>query len=957
MGQDSEYGRKLKELEDAKVRVIEAMKTIQGEQLRLAGIRLEQLNGDIERLQAQNGTGTTVNNTAPQYYAQNQVNRPNNYEQTVTTQYVSHQNNVNPIPMSQYIQQKREVVSKVYPGSHRELGTNINRAQPVYAPNSQRRLVNWVNTNTFGSQVNNVVSPPVVYQQNIVQAPVLQQQVVEAQEDNRVSETQAFIQNMDNNNDYQLTQREQERFTESLNYVKHDPEFSLNNYQTYVDEQGNKHIRYVVKRNVYGEMPPTQNVNVEQVQQVNEQPVSIEHRQQSERTQEQEAIRSPSLQNTNPQRSQTEEKSQTDDQIFQQKPIEHVTYDKNGNPVKVYTTIDENGQPLQIINIIQNDIEIQYVSFIDENGKQKVKLLKEFLEEQENEENNPESEQKKNERQLEEINKDQIKKRLTEENERRLGGQEGQGLSNSQVRVTRYSDNYYSNVYDSSKDNIRFASLDQKQRVVEQQQEVRESSQQNNEVLQQTADFVKQDNTELVFEEVNQEQQPEATTEEKQVEQPEEQQESLSNQQEKEKLLQKLGKTQEKMEKYLKQIEEINSKSQTDNQLEKQEPEAKETRQLPSRAYSETNRGYVGRIEEVRRQTEHQAYNREEPVNNQTSYYTEVDVRTYPNTNKGVTKTFTRRYHTTEYQGKSTPVEPQVRREQTEFRSDNVPEQVDAPLFARPGSETRKVQAIERTYQRNQTDVGQRTYQSERRGDRTDGREFVTQEMIVNGLKVRRRSLSRNKKTSNMLGAQFTKKKEPLKYETVGEVDENTSEQQRNNVETTEAMNETEQEVQRVEQQVNKIEDDYSRDDVPLTYTPLELEQRQPSKQQDVSLNYTEAELQQREEQDNQQNEFTSFGGQRNSEQEQTSNQQPEPESDEVLVKTRDGQVLRVRRDQLTYDENGNVSISMPRNPEELNTITVQQNETDNQSNSQQGSQQNNVITPQDMVGEETVQQ
>lgn len=937
---NSEYRQKMGELENARARVVDAIKTLQGDQLRLAKIRLEQLNQDIANLQRQNNSKSMINNNPP-YLVHNKVNQPytNSYGQT--TQNINQQGQTGAIPVERYIQQKQEVVNRVYPHSQRELRTNINQIQPIYAPTSQRRIVNWVNTSNFNSQTNNTMTQPIVYQQPPVQTQVTQQQTyipvetnrnyVNQVDDKRVSETQAFIQNMDNNNDYKLTQREQERFTESLNHVKFDPEFSLDNYETYVDEQGNKHIRYVVKRNVYGETQPIQETKVEVSQSIENRTESIQRRVESERNVEQEEIKSPSFKNTSQQKSVTEEQNQVEDQIFQQKPIEHVTYDKNGNPVKVYTTIDENGQPLQIINIIQNEIEIQYVSYIDENGKQKVKLLKEFLEEQENEENNNDSEAVKNIRQLDAINQDQIKKRLTEESERKVNTQVGQVTDNSQNRVTRYSDNYYNDMYDSNKDDIRFASLEQKQRAPEQ---VQVNSQQT-EPLQQTADFNKQKNEPIIYEEVKQEDQPESQKEEENIEE----QAPQSTKSEKEMLLKKLDKTKEKMEKYIKKIEELNSQDQSDRQSKKEEAENKQ--EVQSRSYSERNMGYVNKTEEVRRQTEHQTYNREEPVINRTSYYTDVDVRTNTDNNKGITKTFTRRYHTTEYQGRSNPVEPLVRREQTELRSNTVTDPVKIPPLARPESETRNVQGIDKTYQRSQTDVVRRTYQSERIGDRSTNNEVVVENMIMNGLKIRRRSLSRTKKTGQVIGGQFTKKTEPIKYETVGEVDEDVSGQQQADIQ----VNEETQEMQRVEEHINRVEDDLTRNDIPLTYTPAELQERE-----DVPLTYTPTELQQREE-------AMSFGEQRNNEQAQESlqenNEINNENSEEVLVKTKDGQVLRVKRDQLTYDENGAVSLSMPKDSD-LNTITVQQDENDNQSNGQQTSQQNNVITTKDIVGENT---
>lgn len=146
-----------------------------------------------------------------------------------------------------------------------------------------------------------------------------------------------------------------ERFSESLSNVIKDPELALNNYETFIDENGNRHIRYVVKMTFI------------------DNPITDERSDRMQQT----YLHNNTGNNLDNYNYHVDNFTKD----TQDKPIEHTTYDKDGNPVRVYTTVDENGQPLQVINIMQGDEEIQYVSHLNSEGRQEVKLLADFIKE------------------------------------------------------------------------------------------------------------------------------------------------------------------------------------------------------------------------------------------------------------------------------------------------------------------------------------------------------------------------------------------------------------------------------------------------------------------------------------------------------------------------------------------------------------------------------------------------
>jgi len=228
-----------------------------------------------------------------------------------------------------------------------------------------RKSIRWINANDFNSnsnlnyathtsvtEIKETVNPSFVSQTINYVTPVTQTQTVSYNGrdyygvmdsyKNQVNTTTVEYQTKDESS-HQVVNVE--KSSEHLNHVIADPEFSLNNYETFIDDYGNKHIRYVVKVGIYHNDHPETEKHIE---------TKVKETQHTEEVKEQE---------------------------FQHKPIEHTTFDKNGNPVKVYTTIDDKGLPLQIINITQDNTEIQYVSFLNDEGRQQVKLLSQFLKE------------------------------------------------------------------------------------------------------------------------------------------------------------------------------------------------------------------------------------------------------------------------------------------------------------------------------------------------------------------------------------------------------------------------------------------------------------------------------------------------------------------------------------------------------------------------------------------------
>lgn len=246
-----------------------------------------------------------------------------------------------------------------YIPAQRTYSENVVRQEKVKSsnwinsqPSDKNIQIPRVNTGSFlaqGSVVQETVNRPVMYvmspnQLHTSQLVSMDQNVINERQDGQLTTSQTYQPPFQSITTQQATPEEMQQFSEGLTNVLNDPQFVLDNYETYIDDRGNRHIRYVVKMGFIEDNPKFREPVVRNHPDIDVVTVDLKK-----------------------------------GQDFQRKPIEHTTFDKNGNPVRIITTIDENGQPLQIINILQGDRELQYVSFLNEKGRQHVKPLKDFL--------------------------------------------------------------------------------------------------------------------------------------------------------------------------------------------------------------------------------------------------------------------------------------------------------------------------------------------------------------------------------------------------------------------------------------------------------------------------------------------------------------------------------------------------------------------------------------------------
>ena len=773
-------------LQNARIRVMESIKRLTGDQLRLAKIKRDQLTRQIEEIRRND-----LNRSCPP-----QQPPTNNYQSNrgITNKGSFGYSSINVLPqqntgLSLPVQKSVKEVNQFAVSQNGFGGKSIRE-------NSKTKYTSWVNTTSFRNIDYNKFKQPEI----VVESPLEEEEKEHEHSyklvtdknilvcfncDHRLTETQAFMQRMSSSNPHQLTEKEKERFTESLNHVIHDPEFTLDNYETYVDDEGYKHIRYVVKRNIYGR--DTEKVEEKPLSQLEEK-VNKEIKEESIREEEKEItigdLQSMGERNTG----------------FQQKPIEHITHDKNGNPVKVYTTIDENGQPLQIINIIQNEVEVQYVSYIDEFGKQKVKLLKEFLEEQDEEERETESINNQNQLQ-------QISRSPTENNDANINIRIRSESNREETVVEKTEDVSIIKNNDNNKDKgvkkeltADFISFVERQRpkttfkenntrnVERTKTETQERNDNSIDLIKQGKNiFQKSSNNTPVRTKENDKENSlidnplvyNQTTNliEKSVD-------LLSGT----KIVNTVSKTEDSLKQNKNELSSINNSDKyilVKNQMETEENEEENnkgnkievnkqiypTDVIRNRAYSEINKRvlYQNQDTNMNRKTEHVVYNRNEvirernTVDNREVEMSDIENKQQPTPHR-------KRYHATEYQGKNN--NPQiVRRELTERRIENNTQINNSKKDYSILNERTQDNKIREQRSQTYDNTVRYNIQSERRTVNDGIRRDQPVESMMNGLKVTRRSLSRTK-TSQIGGGTFLKQKTPVKYETVGEKEE-----------------------------------------------------------------------------------------------------------------------------------------------------------------------------------------
>ena len=293
-----------------------------GEQSRLARIRLEHIKKEQQEIlrqlmQRQSGTGSSV---LPQT---NRTKVESVYQPKQRTSSFINANFGNNRKNGSLVQTpiKSNFAQPQFRSEQNNSlePVNTERVTKISEKRQRKSTTNWVNA-SFGKN-------QTVYKANFAKQP----QPTVHHVSNQITENQ----------------KSYNALSDKLGRVINDPELKLGNYETFYDKEGNKHLRYVVKQSLT-QTQPTSNNN-----------------------------RNPPIPQTK--KAQSTIKTIQERSQLKDKAIEHKTFDKDGNPVKIYTTIDENGLPLQIINLIVKGNDIQYVSYINDSGQQTVVLLQDFL--------------------------------------------------------------------------------------------------------------------------------------------------------------------------------------------------------------------------------------------------------------------------------------------------------------------------------------------------------------------------------------------------------------------------------------------------------------------------------------------------------------------------------------------------------------------------------------------------
>ena len=158
---------------------------------------------------------------------------------------------------------------------------------------------------------------------------------------------------------------------ESLTHIIRDPEFTPNNYESYIDNEGITHVRYVVRHQI--EQPG---------QQTHTMPGRIADRLNimfRNTDSEYSELPHTSTSVIMEQRSNVNDEYRSIEQALSRHRLHHQLSDESGNPIEVDTIVDHNGLPLQIIKLSIEDNDIYYVAYINRQGYQEVRFLHKYL--------------------------------------------------------------------------------------------------------------------------------------------------------------------------------------------------------------------------------------------------------------------------------------------------------------------------------------------------------------------------------------------------------------------------------------------------------------------------------------------------------------------------------------------------------------------------------------------------